>query len=92
VPSPLASAQLLAHARAAARADERRHAATSTGGGTTQHAENTLRGWGSAALMDLEWSSQYVYRKAERTAYCVAYATEYLRVRTVRSSAGTPTP
>jgi hypothetical protein len=84
VPTPLESAQLLAHARAAARADEQRHAATSTGGAITQHSEETLRGWGGAALLDLEWTSHWVYSKAERAEYCVAYATEYLRVRAER--------
>jgi hypothetical protein len=85
-PSPLEAAQLLTHARAAARADERRHAATSTTGATTQHNEQTLRGWGGAALLDLEWRSHCVYSKVERAAYAGAYATEYLRVRAVRSA------
>jgi hypothetical protein len=91
-PASLASAQLLAHARAAARVDEQRHAATHTSGATTPHSERTLRGWGGAALLDLEWSSHAVYSKAERTAYCVAYASEYLRVRAERQTAGTRTP
>jgi len=87
-PVRLTPANLLEHARAAARHDERRHAAARTGAPTSQHNEQTLRGWGGAALLDLEWSSHYVYSKDENAAYRAAYAMEYLHQRTVRS--GTP--
>ena len=88
VPTPLASAQLLAHARAAARGDELRHSATSTVERPSrhQHREQTIRGWGGAALLDLEWTSQFVYGHAAKIAYCAAYATEYVRLRAERSA------
>jgi hypothetical protein len=91
-PAPLAAAQLLAHAQAAARGDEQHHAATRTSGATTPHNARTLRGWGGAALLDLEWRSHYVYSRAERSAYCTAYATEDERVRAARQAAGPPPP
>ena len=79
VPTPLASVELLAHARAAARADERRHSAAAPRASLSQRNEQTLRGWGGAALLDLEWTSQCVYSKAAKGSYRDAYATEYLR-------------
>lgn len=72
--------QLLSHACTAARADEQRHAHA------TLHADHTLRGWGDAALSDLEWSSHCRYTPVEHKAYRVAYAGEYRRLRGGRAS------
>lgn len=72
MPQRLPTEALLDHARAAARHDEQRHAATGIGTATSQGNEHTLRGWGGAALLDLEWRSHYVYGKPERAAYAAA--------------------
>ncbi len=69
---------LMAHARAAARADECRHPASAA------HVERTLRAWGNAALQDLEWTSQRIYAPTLHAAYRDAYAEEYRRVRDAR--------
>lgn len=78
VSNALLSAHLLAHARASARADEDRHPKTML------HVERTLRGWGNAALADLEWASSCVYAPAQHAAYSDAYADEYRQARSSR--------
>lgn len=82
--NPLTASALLDHARAAARADEHRHAVAGTGTTASQQNAQTLRGWGGAALLDLEWTSHCLYAKAEREVYRAAYAAEYLRRRAAR--------
>ncbi len=75
---------LLAHARAAARSDEERHSADTGGSRPSQHREGTVRGWGGAALQDLEWASHYSYSKVQKAEYRRVYAAEYQRCRTAR--------
>ncbi len=75
---PLSPDCLLAHARAAARSDEDRHP------NTPLHQDGTLRGWGNAALMDLEWTSQRIYSSSQHVAYRDAYLEEYRRARSLR--------
>jgi hypothetical protein len=87
---PLAPGALLEHARASARGDEERHSAERTGPRLLRHSEQTIRGWGSAALLDLEWTSHYVYPKAQREEYRRVYAAEYLRLRAARPPATCP--
>ncbi|MHB8573716.1 MAG: hypothetical protein ACYDCQ_00130 [Dehalococcoidia bacterium] len=77
-PEGLPSEQLLAHAREAARLDEERHPKLGN------HADNTLRGWGEAALVELEWSARHTYTSLQHQDYRRAYADEYRRVRAER--------
>lgn len=80
----LEAAALFAHARAAARSDEARHSRHPSSPRTSQQNERTIRGWGGAALNDLEWDARCVYPKEQREAYQRVYATEYLQRRAVR--------
>ncbi len=83
----LEPAALFAHARGAARTDEARHSVDTSSPRSSQQNEQTVRGWGGAALNDLEWDSQCTYPKALRDEYRSVYATEYLQRRSARTRA-----
>ena len=82
---PLELPNLFAYARAAACADEARHGRDVCAPRSSQRNEQTVRGWGGAALNDLEWTSRCVYPKEQREEFRRIYAEEYLRLRAVRS-------
>lgn len=82
---PLELPTLFAYARAAACADEARHDRDVSGPRTSQKNEQTIRGWGGAALNDLEWNSRCIYPKEQREEFRRIYAQEYLRLRAARS-------
>lgn len=83
--TPLELPNLFAYARAAACADEARHGSDGSAPRSSQRNEQTVRGWGGAALNDLEWTSRCVYPKAQRDEFRRIYAEEYLRLRAGRS-------
>ncbi|HLZ71328.1 MAG TPA: hypothetical protein VKV26_15615 [Dehalococcoidia bacterium] len=83
----LEAAVLFAHARAAAREDEARHSLDISSPRSSQQNELTVRGWGGAALNDLEWASHCVYPKEQREEFRRVYAAEYLQRRLARSGA-----
>ena len=83
----LEPAALFAHARDAARNDEARHSLETSGPRSSQQNEQTVRGWGGAALNDLEWVSHGIYPKEQRDEYRRVYAVEYLRQRHARTRA-----
>ena len=85
--TPLEPAVLYERARKAARADEARHGTDTSRPRPSQQNERTIRGWGNAALNELEWASNCRYRKEQRDAFCRAYAAEYLRCRAARTPA-----
>jgi len=78
---------LFAYARAAACADEARHGKDGSTPRTSQKNEQTVRGWGGAALNDLEWTSRCIYPKEQRDEFRRIYAEEYLRLRAARARA-----
>jgi len=84
VPLVLTITALSVHARAAARIDEQRHGTDPNHVKTSQHNEQTVRGWGGAALLDLEWSSCYTYPRAQKEEYRREYAAEYRRAQAAR--------
>ena len=79
-PTPLTSAALSEHARQAARSDEQRHRLDSDHA-VAHPSEDTRRGWGNAALTELEWQSSYIYPRALHSAYQRVYAATYQRQR-----------
>jgi hypothetical protein len=85
--TPLEPEMLLAHARKVAGEDEARHYTATTVPRPSQHNERTIRGWGSAALNDLEWASNCIYPKGQRETFCGVYAAEYIRCRAARTRA-----
>jgi hypothetical protein len=86
----LESAALFAHARTAARTEEARHSLHPSSPRTSQQNERTIRGWGGAALNDLEWGARCVYPREQREAYQRVYAAEYLQRRAARLEAAQP--
>ena len=85
---PLTPEALCEHARTTALADETRHAARGEGA-LALHTENTHRGWGSAAFdeLTLVWRLPGKASQEQRSAYVLAYATEYRRARMERLAA-----
>jgi hypothetical protein len=81
---PLVPAALTEHACVAARTDEERHRIALGTNGPRHHSAETVRGWGQAALHDLEWTSSFTYSRDLHLAYQQAYAAEYLHARAIR--------
>jgi hypothetical protein len=84
--SPLPHAELMDHARAGARADEARLGVGTASQPPPQPSERSLRGWGQAALLDLEWQTHRTYPPAVHRTYQDAYAGEFHRARAARTA------
>ena len=78
---------LFAYARAAACEDEARHGKDACSPRTSQKNKQTIRGWGGAALNDLEWGARCIYPRDQREEFRRIYAEEYLRRRAARTLA-----
>jgi hypothetical protein len=82
----LALDALVGQARGAARADEQRLGAGTSHVQPDYRSEETLQGWGDAALLRLEWRSHRSYPPAERLEYRYAYAAAFQQARAARAA------
>jgi hypothetical protein len=77
---------LVGQARVAARVDEQRLGAGTSHVQPDHRSEETLQGWGDAALLRLEWRSHQSYPSAQRREYRDAYAAAFHQARAARAA------